>query len=71
MDDRKAEEGERKRLMGQRELDRNNGEQRRNAERDLEDSDAGWNRPAPSHHPAESALDHPTPRQDPEDRLGW
>jgi hypothetical protein len=41
MDDRKAKRGERKRLMGQRELDRNNGEQRRNAERDLEDSDGG------------------------------
>ena len=38
MDDRKAEEGERQRLMGQRKLDRNDGEQRRDAERDLEQS---------------------------------
>ena len=40
MDDRKAEEDERQRLMGQRELDRNDGEQRCNAERDLEESNA-------------------------------
>jgi hypothetical protein len=39
MDDREAEQHERQRLMGQGELDRNNGEQRRNAKRDLEDSD--------------------------------
>src|SRR5580704_2789221 len=40
MDDRKAEEDERQRLMEQRELDRNDGEQRCNAERDLEESNA-------------------------------
>ena len=43
MDDRKAEEGKRQRLMGKRELDRNDGEQRRNAERDLEQSDGRKN----------------------------
>ena len=39
MDDREAEENERERLMGKRKLDRNSGEQRRNAKRGLEDSD--------------------------------
>jgi hypothetical protein len=39
MYDREAEEGERQRQIGERKLDRNNGEQPRNAERDLEDSD--------------------------------
>ena len=38
MDDRKAEEDERQRLVGQSKLDRNDGEQRCNAERDLEES---------------------------------
>ena len=38
MDDCKAEDDERQRLMGQRKLDWNDGEQRRNAERDLEQS---------------------------------
>ena len=39
VDDRKAEQGERQRLMAERELDRNEGKQRRNAERDLEQRD--------------------------------
>ena len=38
MDDRKAEEGERQRLMRQRKFDRNNSEQGRDAERDLGES---------------------------------
>ena len=38
VDHRKAEEGERQRLMGERELDRNERKQRRNAEPDLEQS---------------------------------
>ena len=43
MHDREAEEGKRKRLVGERELDRNSGEQRRNAEPDLHERDGGKN----------------------------
>jgi hypothetical protein len=41
VDHRDPKQSERQRLMGQREFDRNNCEQRRNAKRDLEDSNGG------------------------------
>jgi hypothetical protein len=41
VDHRDPKQSERQRLMGQGEFDRNNGEQRRNAKRDLEDRDGG------------------------------
>ena len=41
MDDRKAKQDERQRLMGERKLDRGEGEERRNAEPDLQQSDGG------------------------------
>ena len=41
MDDREAKQGERQRLMGKRKLNRDEREERRNAEPDLQQSDGG------------------------------